>query len=171
VGIRCFLGLINRDEDYSEHVLNKFIQYCKVPVISLESATLHPLQSFADFITIKEKKIKNPKILLTWAPHIKPLPQAVANSFSEWILKAEMDLTIAQPKGYELSQEFTKGAKIVYNNKEALLEADFVYVKNWSSYTDYGKMPEVKVIGLFKKVFWVKTKTQILCLVYQLKEM
>lgn len=146
IGIRCFPGLVDRQKDYSEHLLIQLMKYCNVPVISLESATLHPLQSLADAITIKEnwKEKHKPKVVLTWAPHIKPLPQAVANSFSEWMTKMDVDLTIAQPKGYELCEDFTKGAKITHNQTEALKDADFVYVKNWSSFHDYGKMPEVQ---------------------------
>jgi N-succinyl-L-ornithine transcarbamylase len=146
VGIRCFPGLKNRDEDYAEALLNKFISHCRVPVISLESATRHPLQSLADLITIREhwKKETPPKVVLTWAPHIKPLPQAVPNSFAEWMVKANVDLTIAHPEGYELDENFTRGAKITHNQKEALEDADFVYVKNWSSYKDYGQTPAVK---------------------------
>lgn len=142
IGIRCFPTLKNKEEDYSENVLVKFMKYCKVPVISLESATLHPLQSLADVITIKEnwKRKTKPKVILTWAPHIKPLPQAVANSFSEWMCKADVDFTIAHPEGYELCEDFTKGATITYNQQEALKNADFIYVKNWSAYIDYGKI-------------------------------
>ena len=141
IGIRCFPKLLDKKEDYSEAVLEKFINYCGVPVISLESATRHPLQSLADLITITEYKIsKCPKVVLTWAPHIKPLPQAVANSFAEWMCKADVELVITHPEGYELCEDFTKGAKIVYNQDEALKGAEFVYVKNWSSYTEYGKI-------------------------------
>ncbi len=142
IGIRCFSSLKNKEEDYSEKVLSKFMQHCKVPVISLESATLHPLQSLADLITIKEQwQLKQkPKVVLTWAPHVKALPQAVANSFSEWMCKADVDYTITHPKGYELSGDYTKGAKIILDQQEALRDADFVYVKNWSTYTDYGKI-------------------------------
>lgn len=142
IGIRCFPGLKSKEEDYSENVLRKFIKYCKVPVVSLESATVHPLQSLADVITIKEewKEKKKPKVVLTWAPHIKPLPQAVSNSFSEWMCKIDVDFTITHPKDYELAPEFTKGAKIVHDQQEALRDADFIYVKNWSAYNDYGKI-------------------------------
>lgn len=145
IGIRCFPGLTDRKKDYSEHLLLQLMKYCHVPVISLESATLHPLQSLADAITIKEnwKEKHKPKVVLTWAPHIKPLPQAVANSFSEWMTKLDVDLTVTHPKGYELCEDYTKGASILYDQNEALKNADFVYVKNWSSYNDYGKMPEV----------------------------
>ncbi|WDF53784.1 N-acetylornithine carbamoyltransferase [Mucilaginibacter sp. KACC 22063] len=141
IGIRSFPGLKDRDEDYSEQVFNKFVQYCGVPVVSLESATRHPLQSLADLITIEELKTKDrPKVVLTWAPHVKALPQAVPNSFAEWMCKADVDFVIAQPKGYELSTEFTNGATITYNQDEALKDADFVYVKNWSAYEPYGQV-------------------------------
>jgi len=141
IGVRSFPGLIDREEDYSETIFNKFVQFCNVPVVSLESATRHPLQSLADLITIEELKTrKRPKAVLTWAPHIKPLPQAVPNSFSEWMCRADVDFTIAHPKGYELNADFTKGAKIVHNQDEALADADFIYVKNWSTYEPYGKI-------------------------------
>jgi N-succinyl-L-ornithine transcarbamylase len=143
VAIRCFPSLVNQQEDYSEMLLEQFMKYCKAPVISLESATRHPLQSFADLLTIHEnrKSAAKPKVVLTWAPHIKPLPQAVANSFSEWMCRADVDFTIAHPPGYQLQEDFTKGAKICLHQDEALLNADFVYVKSWSSYHDYGLMP------------------------------
>ena len=146
LGIRCFPGLTDREKDYSEHMLIQIIRYSNVPVISLESATLHPLQSLADAITIQEyrKERGQPKVLLTWAPHIKPLPQAVANSFAEWMTKMDVNLTVAHPKGYELKEDYTKGATVIYSQEEALRNADFVYVKNWASYNDYGKMPLVK---------------------------
>lgn len=141
LAIRCFPNLENKEEDYADKIINQFIQYAKVPVVSLESATRHPLQSLADMITIEEHKTKEkPKVVLTWAPHIKPIPQVVANSFAEWTLASGYDLTITHPEGYELSEEFTKGATIEFDQEKALQEADFVYVKNWSSYTDYGKV-------------------------------
>lgn len=141
--VRTFPSLKNREDDYAETVINQFIKYAGVPVVSLESATLHPLQSLADVITIKEtyKGIKKPKVVLTWAPHIKPLPQCVANSFAQWINAwGETDFVIAHPEGYELDEQFTGGATITTNQNEALAGADFVYVKNWSSYHDYGKI-------------------------------
>lgn len=143
LGLRCFPKLQNREEDYSEELFNKFVQFCGVPVISLESATRHPLQSLADLITIQEhKKLAKPKVVLTWAPHVKALPQAVPNSFAEWMCEAQakglIHFIITQPKGYELAEAFTRGAHIEYDQKEALQEADFVYVKNWSSYHHYG---------------------------------
>jgi N-succinyl-L-ornithine transcarbamylase len=141
IGVRSFPGLKNRDEDYNEEIFNKFVKYCGVPVVSLESATRHPLQSLADLVTITELKTKpRPKVVLSWAPHIKPLPQAVPNSFAEWMCKADVDFTIAHPKGYELSEEFTKGATITHNQDEALADADFIYVKNWSAFEPYGKI-------------------------------
>jgi N-succinyl-L-ornithine transcarbamylase len=145
LAIRCFPSLEKKEEDYSDRIISQFIKYSKVPVISLESATRHPLQSLADMMTIKEhQKIEKPKVVLTWAPHIKPIPQVVANSFAEWALSCDFDLTITHPKGYELSEEFTKGAKIEYDQEKALQDADFIYVKNWSSYSDYGKVLNVE---------------------------
>jgi N-succinyl-L-ornithine transcarbamylase len=141
IGVRSFPGLKNREEDYNEEIFNKFVKYCGVPVVSLESATRHPLQSLADLVTITELKTKpRPKVVLTWAPHIKPLPQAVPNSFAEWMCKADVDFTIAHPKGYELSTDFTAGATITHNQDEALADADFIYVKNWSAFEPYGKI-------------------------------
>jgi N-succinyl-L-ornithine transcarbamylase len=144
IGVRSFPGLKDREEDYTEVVFNKFVEYCGVPLVSLESATRHPLQSLADLITITELKTKaRPKVVLTWAPHIKPLPQAVPNSFAEWMCKADVDFTITHPAGYELCTDFTQGATITHNQDEALANADFIYVKNWSAYEPYGQMPEV----------------------------
>jgi len=141
IGVRSFPGLTNRDEDYSEMIFNKFVQFCGVPVVSLESATRHPLQSLADLITIEELKTRaRPKVVLTWAPHIKPLPQAVPNSFAEWMCRADVDFTIAHPAGLELCPDFTYGATITHNQDEALADADFIYVKNWSAYEPYGKL-------------------------------
>jgi N-succinyl-L-ornithine transcarbamylase len=144
LAVRTFPSLENRDEDYCEEYIKKFIEYAGVPVISLESATLHPLQSLADLMTITEnlsKKIKKPKVVLTWAPHVKPLPQCVANSFAQWVNAWDKaDFVITHPEGYELDKAYTKGATITTNQDEALQEADFIYVKNWSSYNDYGKI-------------------------------
>jgi N-succinyl-L-ornithine transcarbamylase len=145
LGLRSFPKLLNRNEDYSEDLFNKFVQFCGVPVISLESATRHPLQSLADIITIKEDQATaKPKVVLTWAPHVKALPQAVPNSFAEWMKKAQeeglIEFVITHPEGYELAEEFTKGVRITHQQEEALTGADFVYVKNWSSYQDYGKV-------------------------------
>ena len=141
IGIRSFPGLVDRELDYSEDIFNKFVKYCGVPVVSLESATRHPLQSLADLVTIEELKTKaRPKVVLTWAPHVKALPQAVPNSFAEWMCRADVDFTIAHPKGYELNSEFTHGATIVHEQDTALQDADFIYVKNWSAYEPYGKV-------------------------------
>ena len=158
LGFRCFPGLKDAQEDYSEDLFNKFLKFCNTPVVSLESATRHPLQSLTDLITIIENgdytfdeatqqyipNGKKPKVVLTWAPHVKALPQAVPNSFSEWMCKAQkqglIDFVIAQPEGYELNEDFTPGATLVYNQEEAFKDADFIYVKNWSSYKDYGKI-------------------------------
>jgi N-succinyl-L-ornithine transcarbamylase len=158
--IRAFPSLTNKAEDYSDLVINSFIQYAGIPIMSLESAILHPLQSLTDIITIKESlKLKaqsktsngtsfqpsalsfKPKIVLTWAPHIKPLPQCVANSFAQWVNAwGEADFVITHPEDYELDEQFTKAATITQNQDEALKDADFVYVKNWSTYTDYGRI-------------------------------
>ena len=146
--IRTFPGLVNKGDDYSEKIINQFIQYAGVPVVSLESATLHPLQSLTDIITIQETitqhstlQNKRPKVVLTWAPHIKSIPQCVANSFSQWINAwGEAKFVITHPEGYELDTQYTNGATITHNQEEALNNADFVYVKNWSSYEQYGKV-------------------------------
>jgi len=141
IGVRSFPGLKDREEDYTETIFNKFVEYCGIPLVSLESATRHPLQSLADLVTITELKTKaRPKVVLTWAPHIKPLPQAVPNSFAEWMCKADVHFTITHPAGYELCTEFTQGATITTNQQEALADADFIYVKNWSAYEPYGKI-------------------------------
>jgi N-succinyl-L-ornithine transcarbamylase len=141
--IRAFPALKNKEEDYSEQVMNAFIKFSGIPIVSLESATLHPLQSLTDIITIKESFTlnKKPKIVLTWAPHIKPLPQCVPNSFAEWVNAwGEAEFVITHPEDYKLDEQFTKGATITYDQDAALKDADFVYVKNWSTYTDYGKI-------------------------------
>src|ERR1700754_838677 len=149
--IRTFPSLKNKEEDYSELYINQFIKYSGIPVVSLESGTLHPLQSLTDIITINEvlgadgnggpRGGRKPKIVLTWAPHVKPLPQAVANSFSQWVNAwGNADFVITHPEDYELDAKFTQGATITHNQDEALQDADFVYVKNWSTYNDYGKI-------------------------------
>ncbi|MFZ9402750.1 MAG: acetylornithine carbamoyltransferase [Sediminibacterium sp.] len=146
--IRTFPGLVNKEEDYGEKIINQFIQYAGVPVVSLESATLHPLQSLTDIITIQEtiaqsstKQNKRPKVVLTWAPHIKSIPQCVSNSFSQWVNAwGEADFVITHPLGYDLDTQFTQGATITHHQEEALKDADFVYVKNWSSYEQYGQV-------------------------------
>jgi N-succinyl-L-ornithine transcarbamylase len=145
--IRAFPSLKNKEEDYSEQVINAFVKFSGIPIVSLESSTLHPLQSLTDIISMTEQiekmKIINrkPKVVLTWAPHIKPLPQCVANSFAQWVTAwGQAEFIITHPEDYELDEQFTKGATITHNQDEALQGADFVYVKNWSTYTDYGKI-------------------------------
>ena len=143
LAIRTFPSLKNKEDDYSELYIRQFIKYAGIPVVSLESATLHPLQSLTDVITIREtfKEKRKPKIVLTWAPHVKPLPQCVANSFSQWINAwGGADFVITHPEDYELDERFTNGATITHNQDEALKDADYVYVKNWSTYQDYGKI-------------------------------
>ena len=143
LAIRTFPSLKNREDDYSELYIKQFIRYAGIPVVSLESATLHPLQSLTDIITITEafKEKRKPKIVLSWAPHVKPLPQCVANSFSQWVNAwGKAYFVITHPEDYELNTDFTKGAVITHNQNEALKDADFVYVKNWSTYLDYGKI-------------------------------
>ena len=143
IGVRSFAGLKDRKEDYEERVIEQFIKYSGKPVFSMEAATRHPLQSFADMITIEEyKRTQRPKVVLTWAPHPKALPQAVANSFAEWVLKSDYELVITHPKGYELDEKFTRGATIEYDQRKAFEGADFIYAKNWSAYAgnNYGKV-------------------------------
>lgn len=142
LALRAFPSLTQKEEDVTDFVLHQFIKYCKIPVVSLESAIRHPLQSLADQLTIQElaKGKKNPKVVLTWAPHIKAIPHAVANSFAEWSLGMGHDLTICHPEGYELDPEFTQGATLTNDQSVALQDADFVYVKNWSAFNEYGKI-------------------------------
>lgn len=164
LAIRTFPSLKNREDDYSELYIKQFIKYAGIPVVSLESATLHPLQSLTDIITIteelKKSKIKNkiPKIVLSWAPHVKPLPQCVANSFAQWVNAwGKADFVITHPEDYELSKEFTKGATITHDQEDALKDADFVYVKNWSTYHDYGKIYTNNPKWQLKKKRWALT--------------
>ncbi len=141
IGVRSFARFESKEDDYSEKILNQFIELSGVPVISLESATRHPLQSFADLITIEEyKKNKKPKVVLTWAPHPRALPQAVPNSFVEWMNIADVDLVVTHPKGYDLAPEFMQGVTYEPDQKKAFEEADFIYAKNWASYTQYGQI-------------------------------
>ena len=141
IGIRSFPKLINREDDYQDMVLKSFIKYAGKPVINLESAILHPCQSFADLITIEElKNKKRPKVVLTWAPHPRRLPQAVPNSFAQWMNMADVDFVITHPEGYELSEEFSGKATIEYDQNKAFEGADFIYAKNWSSYHQYGQI-------------------------------
>lgn len=143
IGVRSFAGLKDKAEDYEERVIEQFIRYSGRPVFSMEAATRHPLQSFADLITIEEfKAVERPKIVMTWAPHPRALPQAVPNSFAEWINKTDYEFVITHPEGYELDPQFVGRAKVEYDREKAFEGADFVYAKNWSAYTDpnYGKV-------------------------------
>lgn len=141
IAVRAFAELKDRDEDYKETVLESFRKYAGVPIVNLESATRHPCQSLADLITIEElKTIEKPKVVLTWAPHFKALPQAVGNSFAEWVLMTDYEFVIANPEGYDLAPEIRKNAKLVHSQEEAFAGADFVYAKNWSSYEQYGQV-------------------------------
>lgn len=165
LAIRTFPSLKNREDDYSELYIKQFIKYAGIPVVSLESSTLHPLQSLTDIITIQETLLNSPlgvggkpKIVLTWAPHVKPLPQCVANSFAQWVNAwGKADFIITHPEDYELSEEFTKGATITHDQEEALKGADFVYVKNWSTYTDYGKIYTNNPKWMLKEKRWAVT--------------
>lgn len=143
IGVRAFAQFENKEDDYQEKILNQFIQYSGKPVFSMEAATGHPLQAFADLITIEEyKKTARPKVVLTWAPHPKALPQAVPNSFADFMNEADVDFVITHPKGYELDTKFVRGAKIEYDQDKAFEGADFIYAKNWAAYADpnYGKI-------------------------------
>ena len=146
IGVRSFAGLKDRDYDYAETIVNQFVQYSGKPVFAMETATVHPLQAFADLITIEEhKKSKRPKVVMSWAPHCRALPQAVPDSFAQWMNAADVDFVITQPKGYELDPKFVGNAKVEYDQKKALEGADFVYAKNWScpgvtNPADYGKI-------------------------------
>ena len=143
IGVRSFARFENKEEDYNEVILNQFIKHSGRPVFSMEAATRHPLQSFADLITIEEHKSKQrPKVVLTWAPHPKALPQAVPNSFAEWMNAADYEFVITHPKGYELAPEFVGNARVAYDQMKAFEGADFIYAKNWAAYTgeNYGKI-------------------------------
>ncbi len=150
IGIRSFAGLTDRDYDYAETVFNQFVKYSGKPVFAMETATVHPLQAFADLITIEEHKtVKRPKVVLTWAPHCRALPQAVPNSFAQWMNAADVDFVITQPEGYELDPMFVKDAVVEYDQKKAFEGADFIYAKNWScpgvtTPADYGKILPVE---------------------------
>ncbi len=168
LAIRTFPSLKNREDDYSELYINQFIKYAGIPVVSLESATLHPLQSLTDIITITEQwqsriphpgsQNSKPKIVLTWAPHVKPLPQCVANSFAQWVNAwGKANFVITHPEDYELDERFTRGAAITHNQEEALKDADFVYVKNWSTYQDYGKIYTNDPKWMLKNKRWALT--------------
>ncbi|QZE13600.1 N-acetylornithine carbamoyltransferase [Halosquirtibacter laminarini] len=141
IGVRAFASLDDKEADYQERIIQQFIDYAGVPVVSMEAATRHPLQSFADLITIEEhKKTARPKVVLTWAPHPRPLPQAVANSFVEWMKETDYELVVTHPKGYELADHFMEGVTVEYDQKKAFEGADFIYAKNWSAYNDYGQI-------------------------------
>jgi len=141
IGVRSFARFQNKEDDYSEKILNQFVKYAGVPVVSMEAATRHPLQSFADLVTIEEYKTKErPKVVLTWAPHPRALPQAVPNSFVEWMRETDYELVVTHPKGYELAPEFMGDVKVEYDQKKAFEGADFIYAKNWSSYANYGQI-------------------------------
>ncbi|MBO5052845.1 MAG: acetylornithine carbamoyltransferase [Muribaculaceae bacterium] len=143
IGVRSFARFESKADDYNEIILNQFIQHSGRPVFSMEAATRHPLQSFADLITIEEHKTKaRPKVVMTWAPHPKALPQAVPNSFAEWMNKTDYEFVITHPEGYELAPEFVGNARVEYNQDKALEGADFVYAKNWAAYADpnYGQI-------------------------------
>lgn len=141
IGVRTFPTLSDRERDYADFVMNRFAELASVPVISLESAIRHPLQSLADAVTIEEFKTKaRPKVVLTWAPHPRALPQAVANSFIEWMQMLDVDLTVTHPLGYELNPDFIKDTPVEYNQRKAFEGADFIYCKNWSAYHEYGQI-------------------------------
>ena len=141
VAIRAFAGLVDKEKDEAEVVLNGFKKYASIPVVNMESSVDHPLQALADAITLKENNIKKrPKVVLSWAPHPKALPHAVANSFISMMKLQDAEFVITNPQGYDLNPEITEGCQIEHNQEKALENADFVYVKNWSSYTDYGKV-------------------------------
>lgn len=153
IGVRAFAQFENKEDDYQEKILNQFIKYSGCPVFSMEAATGHPLQAFADLITIEEyKKTARPKVVLTWAPHPKALPQAVPNSFADFMNEADVDFVITHPEGYDLDPKFVRGAKVEYDQDKALAGADFVYAKNWAAYNDpnYGKI-------LSKDMSWTVT--------------
>ena len=155
IAIRAFPTLKDKQKDESEYIINSFIKHATVPIVSMESATAHPLQALADAITIEELKTKKkPKVVLSWAPHPKALPQAVPNSFVMMMHELDVDFSITHPRGYELNPEITKNTSMIYNQEEALKDADFVYVKNWSSYKNYGQI-------LSEDAHWMMTKEKL----------
>lgn len=155
VAIRAFAGLVDKEKDEAEEVINGFAKYATIPVVNMESSVGHPLQALADAITLKENETKKkPKVVLSWAPHPKALPHAVANSFVQMMKMQDADFVITHPEGYELNRELTEGCQIEYDQDKALEDADFVYVKNWSSYSDYGKV-------LNKDKNWTITKQKL----------
>jgi len=156
IGVRAFARFESKEDDYQEKILNQFIEFAGVPVVSMEAATRHPLQSFADLITIEEYKQKpKPKVVITWAPHPKALPQAVPNSFIEWMRRTDYELVVTHPAGYELAPEFIGDLKVEYDQNKAFEGADFIYAKNWSAYGDYGKI-------LSKDMSWTVTMEKML---------
>ena len=155
VAIRAFAGLVDKEKDEAEEVINGFAKHASIPVVNMESSVGHPLQALADAITLKENETKKkPKVVLSWAPHPKALPHAVANSFTQMMKLQDADFVITHPKGYELNPELTQGCQIEYDQDKAFEDADFVYVKNWSSYSDYGKV-------LNKDKNWTITKEKL----------
>ena len=141
IGVRAFARFESKEDDYQEKILKQFIDFAGVPIVSMEAATRHPLQSFADLITIEEFKQKpRPKVVLSWAPHPRALPQAVPNSFVEWMRQTDYELVVTHPEGYELAPEFMGEVKVEYNQDIAFEGADFIYAKNWSAYGQYGKI-------------------------------
>ena len=155
LAVRAFPSLKDKDKDLSEWIINSFVNYATVPIVNMESATGHPLQALADAITIEELKTKQkPKVVLSWAPHPKALPHAVANSFIEMMQTIDVDFSMTHPKGYELNPDVVKDTPVIYDQDEALKNADFVYVKNWSSYKDYGKIPS-------QNPHWMLTKEKL----------
>ena len=156
IGVRAFARFESKEDDYQEKILNQFIEFAGVPVVSMEAATRHPLQSFADLITIEEhKQTPKPKVVITWAPHPKALPQAVPNSFIEWMRQTDYELVVTHPTGYELAPEFMGDLKVEYDQNKAFEGADFIYAKNWSAYGDYGKI-------LSKDMNWTVTMEKML---------
>lgn len=155
LAIRSFAHLKCKEDDYSEKIINAFIRYSGIPIINMESATAHPLQAFADLITIKEhQKQERPKVVLSWAPHPKPLPQAVANSFVRWMKVSDMDLIVTHPDGYDLSSEIMEGVRFEPDQLKAFEGADFIYAKNWSSFSNYGQI-------LSKDAIWMITQDKM----------
>ena len=140
IALRAFPSLTNKEKDQEELIIKSFQKYASVPIVNMESATAHPLQALADAITITEQQIKKPKVVLSWAPHPRALPHAVPNSFAKMMQLIDVDFVITHPEGYELNPDITKNTPIIHNQEEALKDADFVYVKNWSSYKNYGKI-------------------------------
>jgi len=141
IGVRAFARFESKEDDYREKILQQFIDFAGVPIVSMEAATRHPLQSFADLITIEEfKQRPKPKVVLTWAPHPKSLPQAVPNSFVEWMRQTDYELVVTHPEGYELAPEFMGDLKVEYDQNKAFEGADFIYAKNWAAYGQYGKI-------------------------------